>query len=178
MTDDIRRRCGKGYHGNSERGLGMKKNVFRTLACFILVAALTAHCTSRAEAWIKITLNNKRSHSIAVAFCWSGFDYPDDQRKGWYLVKPGKSRVITLADVVSSMTMEGFGFYAKGTPKGGNTVVWSGDMKQVIIDPKNAFDGHPEDPIPGGVTVGFQKVTLKKVGDQNTDAVATLSFNP
>ena len=51
-------------------------------------------------------------------------------------------------------------------------------MKQVIIHPSKAFDGHPEDPIAGGKKVGFRKLNLKKVGDANTDAVATLTFNP
>ena len=154
----------------------MRKTVFKTSVFFLLTALLVVHSASRAEAWVKITLNNNRSHSISVAFCWDGFDIPDDQRKGWYVVQPGESREINLGSAVASLTMDGFGFYAKGTLKNGKKIVWAGDLKQVIIHPSKAFGGHPEDNIPGGVTVGFRKVNLKKVGDQNTDAVATITF--
>ena len=156
----------------------MKKTLVKTAGLFVLAALLAVHCASRAEAWIKITLKNNRSHNIAVAFCWSGFDYPDDQRKGWYVVKPDESRVITLKDAVAAMTWDGFGFYAQGTSKNGRKVTWSGSLKQVIIHPTKAFSGHPDDPIQGGTRVGFRKVNLKRVGDSRTDAVATLTFNP
>ena len=156
----------------------MKKTLVKTAGLFVLTALLAAHCASRAEAWIKITLKNNRSHNIAVAICWSGFDYPDDQRKGWYVVKPDESRVITLKDAVAAMTWDGFGFYAQGTSKNGRKVTWSGSLKQVIIHPTKAFSGHPDDPIQGGTRVGFRKVNLKRVGDSRTDAVATLAFNP
>lgn len=144
----------------------------------MFAALFAAQCVSAAEAWIKITLNNNRSHSIAVAFCWSGFDFPEDQRKGWYVVKPDESRVITLGDAIASLTWDGFGFYAQGTMRNGKKVIWSGDMLDVIIHPTKAFSGHPDDPIRGGIAVGFRKVNLKRVGNQNTDAVATLTFNP
>ncbi len=156
----------------------MKKTMLKTAGLFVLAALLAAQGASRAEAWIKITLKNNRSHNIAVAFCWSGFDYPDDQRKGWYVVKPDESRVITLKDAVAAMTWDGFGFYAQGTSKNGRKVTWSGSLKQVIIHPTKAFSGHPDDPIQGGTRVGFRKVNLKRVGDSRTDAVATLAFNP
>jgi len=156
----------------------MKKTLVKTAGLFVLTALLAAHCASRAEAWIKITLKNNRSHNIAVAFCWSGFDYDDDRRKGWYVVRPDESRVITLADAVSAHTWEDFGFYAQGTLGNEKIIRWAGDMKQVIIHPSKAFDGHPEDPIRGGVAVEFRKVNLKKVGDRNMDATATLTFNP
>ena len=156
----------------------MKKTLLKTAGICVLAALLAAQCVSAAEALIKITLKNNRSHNIAVAFCWSGFDFPDDQRKGWYVVKPDESRVITLADAVAAMTMDEFGFYAQGTLKNGKKVIWSGDMKNVIIHPTKAFSGHPDDPIKGGARVGFRKVNIKKVGDSQTDAVATLTFNP
>jgi len=156
----------------------MKKTMLKTAGLFVLAALLAAQGASRAEAWIKITLKNNRSHNIAVAFCWSGFDYSDDQRKGWYVVKPDESRVITLKDAVAAMTWDGFGFYAQGTSKNGRKVTWSGSLKQVIIHPTKAFSGHPDDPIQGGTRVGFRKVNLKRVGDSRTDAVATLTFNP
>jgi hypothetical protein len=156
----------------------MKKTMLKTAGLFVLAALLAAQGASRAEAWIKITLKNNRSHNIAVAFCWSGFDYSDDQRKGWYVVKPDESRVITLKDAVAAMTWDGFGFYAQGTSKNGRKVTWSGSLKQVIIHPTKAFSGHPDDPIQGGTRVGFRKVNLKRVGDSSTDAVATLTFNP
>ena len=156
----------------------MKKTMLKTAGLFVLAALLAAQGASRAEAWIKITLKNNRSHNIAVAFCWSGFDFPDDQRKGWYVVKPDESRVITLGDAIASLTWDGFGFYAQGTMRNGKKVIWSGDMLDVIIHPTKAFSGHPDDPIRGGIAVGFRKVNLKRVGDSSTDAVATLTFNP
>lgn len=152
-----------------------RKRIVLTGALLIFTLLASVH---KANAWVKITLNNNRSQTISVAFCWSGFDSPDDRRIGWYQVKPGESRVITLNSAVSSLTMEGFGFYANEPVANGKRVVWSGDLRRVIIDPKNAFAGHPEDPAPGGVEVGFRKVKLKEVGDRNTDAVATLNFNP
>ncbi len=156
----------------------MKKTLLKTAGVCVLATLLAAQCVSAAEAWIKITLKNNRSHNIAVAFCWSGFDYAYDQRKGWYVVKPNDSRVITLANAVAQMTSEDFGFYAQEMLKNGKKITWSGDMKNVIIHPTKAFEGHPDDPIRGGKRVGFRKLKLKKVGDENTDAVATLTFDP
>ena len=127
----------------------------------------------RADAEVKITIKNNRSHNMSFAFCWSGFDFPDDRRSGWYNVKSGESRTITFKDAISSLTMDGFGYYAEG---GGST--WRGDMRQVIIDPKKAFSGHPDGSIQGGKRVGFRKITLKKTGNDNTDATASLTFNP
>ena len=140
---------------------------------------LAATCSVQpAEAWIKITLNNNRSHKIFVAFCWAGFDYDDDRRIGWYPVEAGQSREINLGSAISSLTMDEFGFYAMGTRENGKKVYWSGDLKNVMINPSKSFDGHPDTPINGGVEVGFRQMKLRKVGDNNTDAVGTLNFNP
>gem|GEM_PF-2111314 len=114
---------------------------------------------------INITLNNNRSHSISFAFCWSGFDSEDDRRMGWFNVNAGESTTVTLP-AHPALTRDTFGYYAQG---GGYT--WAGDMRQVIIDPQNVFDGHPDDPIAGGKKVGFRKVNV------NENGTATLTFN-
>jgi len=146
-----------------------RKLVF--LALFLVMAVFMA--APRAEAEIKITIKNNRPHNLSLAFCWRGMDEPDDRRAGWYTVKAGETRTITFKEAISSLTMDGFGFYAEG---GGSA--WGGDLKQVNIHPKNSFKGHPDDHIKGGQRVGFRKVNLKKVGNANTDATATLTFNP
>ncbi|MDI9387810.1 MAG: hypothetical protein QM441_01130 [Synergistota bacterium] len=157
----------------------MTLNFFRRyIIAVALLVAVACLAGSAAEAWVKVTLNNNRSHKIFVAFCWSGFDLEDDRRIGWYPVDPGQSREINLGSAVSSLTMDQFGFYAMGTMSNGKKVTWSGDLRRVIIDPKNPFDGHPDDPVRGGVEAGFRQLALTKVGDRNMDAVATLTFNP
>ena len=147
----------------------------RKLFAAVLMAVLAVvQCVSTAEAKIKVTVNNKRSHSIALAFCWDGMDYVDDERSGWYTVKAGQSRVITL-DAVYALTFKGFGFYADGNHKG-KKVVWSGKFKKVIIHPTKKFSGHPEDPIPGGIKVGFRQLKLRCTSDNRMDGAATLTF--
>ena len=156
----------------------MMLNLYRRYVIAVALLLAVASHAGTAEALVKVTLNNNRSHKVFVAFCWLGFDYKDDRRIGWYPVEAGQSRVINLGEAVSSLTKSGFGFYAMGTMKNGKKVYWSGDMKNVIIHPSKPFDGHPDAPIKGGIEVGFRQMKLRKVGDNNTDAVGTLNFNP
>ncbi|MDI9370722.1 MAG: hypothetical protein QM446_07380 [Synergistota bacterium] len=156
----------------------MTLNLFRRYIIAVALLLAVACHVGPAEAWVNVTIINNRPHKLFVAFCWAGFDSVDDRRIGWYPVEPGQSRAINLGSAVSSLTMNEFGFYAMGTMNNGKKISWSGDLREVVIDPKNSFDGHPDDPIRGGQTVGFRQLKLKKVGDRNMDAVATLTFNP
>ena len=152
--------------------IALKNIKWKAILALSLAAAVFIGAP-RADAEIRITIKNNRSHNISFAFCWNGFDSPDDRRSGWYNVKAGETRTITFKDAIAPLTMDGFGYYAEG---GGS--VWRGDMRQVIIHPKKSFGGHPNGSVQGGKKVGFRKISLKKVGDANTDAVATLTFNP
>jgi hypothetical protein len=142
--------------------------VFTTALCF----------SAKADAEVKITIKNNRSHNLSLAFRWAGFDTPDDKRSGWYTVKAGESRTITFEDAVYALTAEDFGYYATGGGK-----VWQGSADDerphpVIIHPKKKFSGHPEDPISGGKKVYFRHVSLKETDGSRENGSATLTFNP
>ena len=148
----------------------------RKLFAAVLMAVLAVvQCVSTAEAKIKVTVNNKRSHRVAVAFCWDGFDMHDDRRSGWYIVQPGQSRVVTLKNAVYALTSQGFGYYAQGRHKG-KKVVWKGNFRSVIIHPSKKFSGHPDAPIQGGIKVGFRKLKLRCTSDNRMDGAATLTL--
>lgn len=115
---------------------------------------------------VAITIKNNRSHKMYFAFCWSGYDYSEDERAGWYSVEAGQSRTVKIGNTYVAGT-DGFGYYATG---GGST--WEGDFRTVIIHQKKTFEGHPDDPMEGGEHVGFRKVTVKE------DRTANLTFNP
>ena len=149
----------------------MRRKLFATVLMAVLAAV---QCVSAAEAKIKVTLKNERSHPVAVAFCWAGFDYGDERRAGWFTVQPGKSRVVTL-DAVYGLTAQDFGFYADGRHRG-EKVVWSGKFRRVIIHPTKKFSGHPDDPIQGGIKVGFRQLKLRETSDDRVDGAATLTF--
>jgi hypothetical protein len=113
---------------------------------------------------------------MSFAFCWAGFDTPDDRRSGWYIVNAGATRTITLKDAVYALTAQEFGYYAKG---GGSA--WSGRANEgrrlVIIHPTNAFSGHPDNPIAGGERVYFRYIKLTAAANRENGS-ATLTFNP
>ena len=144
-----------------------------SMAVFCAAALMVFSAPS--EAKVKITIKNKRSHNLSLAFCWSGFDLEDDRRSGWYIVKAGETRTITIKDATYFFTISGFGFYAIGDGK-----TWAGkeDGLEVIIDPKKSFSGHPDDPIRGGKKVRFRRVNLKPTDEELFHGSATLTFNP
>ena len=157
----------------------MKRNFIFALP---LVAAVFIGAL-RADAAITITVNNNRSHNLSLAFCWAGFDYDDDISKGWYIVKSKETRKITLKDAQYHFTAQNFGYYAKGTPKGGKTTYWSGkdddsEYMAFYIHQSEAFTGSHDTPIKGGEKVHFRHVKLKETGNSRTDGSATLTFNP
>lgn len=158
----------------------MKKSAaLRLLAIFLLAILFGGGLSARrGESAITITINNNRPHALFMAFRWSGFDLPYDRRSGWYNVKAQSSRTITFKNAVYPLTAEDFGYYAKG---GG--LVWSGkeDVENpmaVIINPKKAFGGHPEDPVEGGEKVYFRPVKLRRIQGSDTDGEGALTFNP
>ena len=156
----------------------MKKH----LAMLVILAAVFALAASVSEAAVSVTVKNNRSHNMSFAFCWQGFDMPDDMSKGWYNVKAGETRTITFKDVVYALTAQGFGYYATGTPKGGKKLTWAGkggdELMEYYIHPKESFTGSRDEPIEGGQKVPFRKVKLKETGSDRTDGSATLTFNP
>ncbi len=156
----------------------MKKSIFKLCALFLLAAIICTGYAPAAQAKVTVTVINNRSSTMWLAFCWNGFDMPDDRRVGWYSVKAGETRKLVFKNAISSLTMDGFGYYATSKNDAGKKVVWKGDMRQVIIHPKKSFAGHPDDSIDGGKAVGFRKIKLKKIGGENTDATAKLIFNP
>lgn len=153
---------------------------------FILALCLTAVIfigALRADATITITVKNNRPHNLSLAFCWSGFDYDDDISKGWYTVKAGETRKITIKDAQYHFTAESFGYYAKGTPKGGKTIYWRGkdddsEYMAFYIHQSDAFTGSHDNPISGGQKVHFRHMKLKETGNSRTDGSGTLTFNP
>ena len=159
----------------------MKNMKWKSVLALLLAVAIFA-VASRADAWVKVTVRNNRSHNLSIAFRWDGFDGSESGNKGWFTVNAGQSRTITLDDAVASLTMEKFGYYATG---GGSA--WRGNNETGIggwIHPRNAFDittdvdGKVENAVSGMEQVLFRRVNLSKTGDRNMDATATLTFNP
>jgi hypothetical protein len=151
-------------------------------AICILAAAFVFILAREADAAVEVAVKNNRSYSISLTFCWAGLDYEYDVSKGWYNVKAGETRTITLKDAAYALTSQNFGYYAKGTPKGGKTVYWKGEggdeYMEFYIHPKNSFTGNHDDPIEGGQKVSFRKIALKETGDSREDGTAALTFNP
>jgi hypothetical protein len=150
------------------------------LAAAVLIGVLSV---SRAEAWVKITVKNNRSHNMSLAFRWDGFD-ADYHSRGWFTVNAGQTRTITLDEVTYGLTARDFGYYAIG---GGST--WKGNNDNGIygwFHPKEAFrlstdnDGKVENPKSGMQRVLFRRLNLKHSGAANDSAngTASLTFNP
>ena len=144
-------------------GIGEMMNMKRNLVFFITALSLAVAIfigAPRADAEIKVTIKNNRSHNLALAFCWSGFDYEDDVSKGWYNVKGGETRTITFKDAQYHFTADSFGYYAKGTPAGEKTLYWSGkddnEYMGFYIHQTQAFTGSHDTRISGGQKVYFR----------------------
>jgi hypothetical protein len=158
---------------------------WKIIAAFFLIGIWGFFVADQAEATVKVTVKNNRSHNLSIAFCWAGFDLPDDTSKGWYNIKAGESKTITIREAVYALTAQGFGYYATGTTKDGKTIVWSGKSsddrrKEYWIHPKKSFTGQSVsngEPISGGKKVDFRALKLKKTGSTNEDATATITFN-
>ena len=151
---------------------------FRKYIFVFCVFAATLSFASSSYAAVTITIQNNRDHNLSFAFCWAGFDQPDDRRIGWYNVKAGESKTFTFKDADYPLTAQDFGYYATGGGK-----VWSGKADDerplpVIIHLKRAFKGHPEDPIDGGKKVYFRHIKLKQASNDPANGSATLNFKP
>ena len=151
---------------------------FRKFVFVFCVFAASLSFASSSLAAVKITVQNNRSHSLSFAFCWAGFDKPDDRRIGWYTVNAGESKTFTFNDAQYALTAQDFGYYAMGGGK-----VWTGKADDerplpVIIHLKRAFKGNPEDPIDGGRKVYFRHIKLKETSDDKVNGSGTLTFNP
>ena len=153
-------------------------NNFRKFVSAFCVFAASLIFASSSCAAVTITIHNNRDHNLSFAFCWAGFDKPDDRRIGWYNVKAGESKTFTFNDAQYALTAQDFGYYAMGGGK-----VWTGKADDerplpVIIHPKQAFKGSPDDPIDGGRKVYFRHIKLKETSDDMVNGSATLTFNP
>ena len=134
---------------------------------------------SCAEADIKITIRNNRSHNMSFAFRWDGFDM-DYHSRGWFTVNAEQSRTITISEAVYALTSSGFGYYATG---GGST--WRGNDSNGLsgwIHPREAFrlstdnDGDVVQPVSGMQRVLFRRIDLTR--ESQEDGRATITFNP
>lgn len=162
----------------------MKNMKWKAMATIFFIGIWGFFVADRAEAAVKVTINNNMSHNLSIAFCWAGFDAPDDTSKGWYNVKAGESKTITFKGAVYALTAQGFGYYATGTTKGGKPITWAGSSedkhKAYWIHPKKSFTGQSAnggEPISDGKKVYFRALKLKETGSTREDATATLTFN-
>ena len=146
------------------------------LALFLIMAVFAG--VPHAEAEVKITIKNNRSHNMSFAFRWHGFDQ-DNYTKGWFNVKAGETKTFTLKKVVYALTSTAFGYYATG---GGHT--WAGGANNGYrhwIHPTKAFAGgigvgeNKEKPISDGKQVYFRQ--LKLTGKEENGR-ASLTFSP
>ena len=154
----------------------MKWKAVLALSILVFVGIIGA---SSAEAEIKITIRNNRSHNMSIAFRWDGFD--ENHSRGWFTVNAGQSRTITLSEVVYALTSGGFGYYAIG---GGST--WRGNDdngRYGWIHLREAFrftffGDEVENPKSGMQKVLYRRVNLTETGNSRENGTATLTFNP
>ena len=147
------------------------KRIFKTMAAVILSMMCMAMFVSQANAEIKITIKNNKSHNLSFAFRWLGFDMPDDKVKGWYSVPAGQTKTFTF-DVAYALTASGFGYYAQG---GGKT--WRGDLEG-WIHPKSKFSGNLHEMPSGMKKVGYRVIKLRQTSDDRVNGAATITFGP
>ena len=150
---------------------------FKAFMAVFCAAVLMGFFAAPSEAEVKITIKNNRSHTLSIAFCWAGFDTPDFKKKGWYNVKAGETRTITIKEAAYYFnSTSGFGYYAFGGGK-----VWAGQEgkgAEVIIHPTKSFSGYWDEPISGGKKVWFRHVNLKQTSEDMFHGSATLTFAP
>ena len=117
----------------------MKGKVRFALVAVSLAFLMGVLGVSSAEAEVKVTVKNNRSHTLSFAFRWNDVDV-GYYCKGWYNVKAGETRTITIG---AAPTLGGIGYYAKG---GGST--WMGNDNGSIagfINANQPFETHSWD---------------------------------
>ena len=152
------------------------KSVFKALSVILLALTCAVVFNSPANAELKITVKNNRSHNLSLAFRWSRFD--DSRVSGWYSVAPGQTRTITI-DAVYALTSLHFGYYAQGggTVWQGKGEVWK-ERIESWINPKDKFFGDA-DVVPRGMQkVSYKIIKLKQTSQNRENGAATLTFNP
>jgi uncharacterized membrane protein len=145
------------------------------LACLVLVMMAAVFGAGSAEAEIKVTFVNKTDRTVSVA---TGVEDAALGTTGWYIIQPGKSRTVTVANRSAGLTeYEMFGYYAMGKKKGAKTVYWRGDWREGYIHPTKSF----EDVYDGGD--GFQTVRFRlistggwKINGDNATKTVNLSM--
>jgi uncharacterized membrane protein len=144
------------------------KRVSRVCAVILTMIMMASIATARAEAKIKVTVNNKTSQKILIAFGYDLFD--PYETKGWYGVEAGKSRIITV-DTASSLTRHELAWYANSANK---KLIWKGDRKEWVHPTKpfeyEYFPGEKPDE-DGAVQVGFRIAKIKDSGDNENGTV-------
>ena len=168
----------------------MSVNVLRTmisrgaglLLAAVFFVALTASGTAHGKIPgvmpAKVTFTNKTDRNVFVALCWCTGDTmkksPDGGTiiegerwlKGWFKVEPGKSRTITLSNVLYDAN--DFGFYAESSaPKGQKKYIWQGGKGNALgvktyVHPTNSFNTNRCDVMEGGKLVIFRTMALKE----------------
>jgi uncharacterized membrane protein len=135
-----------------------------------LAVIMAASLVTRAEAKIKVTVNNKTSQKAFIAFGYGTFD--GYGTKGWYSVEAGKSKTITV-DAVSSLSRHELYWYAHSE---GKNLIWEGDRKE-WLHPTKAFEYEYNDrddgPEEGGAAqAGFRTAKIKDSGDNENGTAA------
>jgi uncharacterized membrane protein len=148
------------------------KRISRVCAVVFIVMILVSVAAVSAEAKIKVTVNNKTSQKIFIAF---GYDLLDPyETKGWFGVEAGKSRVITV-DTASSLTQFKLAWHAKSA---NNKLVWKGERKEWVHPTKpfeyEYFPGERPDE-DGAVQVGFRIAKIKD-SDDRENGTATINL--
>ncbi len=153
------------------------KNFLKFVSVVCVLAASLIFGSSSCAA-VTITIHNNRDHNLSFAFCWAGFDKPDDRRIGWYNVKAGESKTFTFKDAQYALHCAGLRVLRHGRRKGLGGKADVDRPLPVIIHPKQAFKGSPDDPVDGGRKVYFRHIKLKETSDDMVNGSATLTFNP
>ena len=152
----------------------MEKNMKQKFILALFLAAAIFIGAPRADAELRVTIKNNRSHTLTFAFFYDAAN-DDGFTTGWYNVKAGESRTITVNKDVPYRISSSIGYYATGGGK-----VWQGSSdngRRRWIDPNNAFTHNADKgSIKGGKQVYFRIVRLTE--GSNELGSTTLTFNP
>ena len=154
----------------------MMKHMKGKFFAALLVCLLATLVILPARAWaesgdLKVTVVNKTDATVSVALARCGGEESYARAKGWWNVKPGEKRTITVEDYYSPVT-DSCAWYAESM--GGKRVWDAKDGEPFWVHPKKSFEVQQIKRLDGGKKVYFRSLKLNI--NSNMEATATLTL--